>query len=133
MSASVMNNALRLVLAATLLVCAAQAAQAPDDKMMDAIKNNKVQIFSKSYCPFCKKTKQLFANLDVDFHVDELDQMEDGAAVQQELMKLSGQRTVPNVFIGGKHVGGNDDCQRAFQDGKLSVLLKEAGVKHKEL
>jgi len=116
--------------AACLLVLADDAA---GDKMRDSITNNKVQIFSKSYCPFCKNTKKIFNEMKVDFHVDELDQMPDGAAIQQELLKLTGQRTVPNVFINGKHLGGNDDTVGAKNSGKLVTMLKEAGVEVGEL
>ena len=55
----------------------------------------------------------------------ELDQREDGAAVQSALAELTGQRTVPNVFIKGKHLGGNDDTQRANSDGSLLQMLSE--------
>lgn len=52
------------------------------------------------------------------------DQMDDGADIQGSLLELSGQRTVPNVFIKGKHVGGNDDCQGLAKSGKLAEMLK---------
>jgi glutaredoxin 3 len=43
--------------------------------------------------------------------------------VQDELEMLTGQRTVPNVFIGGVHLGGNDDTQNAAASGKLQEML----------
>jgi glutaredoxin len=46
-----------------------------------------------------------------------------GADLQAELAALSGQRTVPNVFVGGEHLGGNDDAQKAAKDGTLQALL----------
>ena len=80
---------------------------------------------SKSYCPFCAQTKKLFAsefpNADVAIH--ELDQMNNGALVQRTLMQMTGQRTVPNVFVKGQHVGGNDDTEAAFRSGKLQSML----------
>ncbi|KAJ1488818.1 glutaredoxin, partial [Baffinella frigidus] len=85
-------------------------------------------VFSKSYCPHCKNTKQLLTGLGISFNADELDQMHDGPQIQQELMKLTGQRTVPNVFINGKHLGGNDDLMAARNSGKLKTLLQGAGV-----
>ena len=49
--------------------------------------------------------------------------MENGAIIQKALHETTGQRTVPNIFINGKHIGGNDIIQRAAQSGQLEVLL----------
>ncbi|CAN0024378.1 unnamed protein product [Ectocarpus fasciculatus] len=88
-----------------------------------AIQENKVMIFSKSYCPHCKKTKKLFSGMGIKPTVFEIDRHEDGPEVQSALQSLTGQRTVPNVFINGIHVGGNDDTQRALSSGELQKLL----------
>ena len=56
----------------------------------------------------------------------ELNEREDGAEVQAALAELTGQRTVPNVFIKGQHLGGNDDTQRAARSGKLQELLAKS-------
>lgn len=82
-----------------------------------------VVVFSKSYCPFCKKTKDLFEDLKVDATVYELNQMDDGADIQSALLELTGQNTVPNVFIKGEHIGGNDDCQKAAKAGTLQEKI----------
>lgn len=83
---------------------------------------------SKSYCPFCKNSKAIFDDLKVEYHADELDQMPDGAAIQDELAKMTGQRTVPSIFIGGVHVGGNDSLEHAKSAGKLPKLFESAGI-----
>jgi glutaredoxin 3 len=54
------------------------------------------------------------------FHSD------DGAAIQDALQEMTNQRSVPNVFIGKKHIGGNSDLQA--QKGQLPTLLKQAGA-----
>eukprot|EP00588_Corethron_pennatum_P015641 CAMPEP_0194272542 /NCGR_PEP_ID=MMETSP0169-20130528/6085_1 /TAXON_ID=218684 /ORGANISM="Corethron pennatum, Strain L29A3" /LENGTH=152 /DNA_ID=CAMNT_0039015237 /DNA_START=119 /DNA_END=580 /DNA_ORIENTATION=- len=87
------------------------------------IDSNDVMVFSKSSCPFCKKTKKLFVELGVDAKVIELNQIDDGEAVQAALLEISGQRTVPNVFIKGKHVGGNSEVQAANKSGQLKEML----------
>jgi glutaredoxin 3 len=46
-----------------------------------------------------------------------------GADIQNALADLSGQRTVPNVFIKGEHLGGNDDTQNAVKTGELQKML----------
>lgn len=46
-----------------------------------------------------------------------------GAEIQNALLAKTGQKTVPNVFVGGKHVGGASDTEAAFKDGSLQGLL----------
>mmetsp|Transcript_13964 Transcript_13964/g.23830 ORF Transcript_13964/g.23830 Transcript_13964/m.23830 type:complete len:111 (-) Transcript_13964:179-511(-) len=88
------------------------------------IESNEVVVFSKSYCPFCTSTKQLLSSKNIDAKIIELDQMDNGPEVQGALLDISGQRTVPNVFIKGTHLGGNDDTQAAARSGKLDEMLK---------
>ncbi|KAF8195130.1 thioredoxin-like protein, partial [Pholiota molesta] len=94
----------------------------------DSIAKDKVVIFSKTYCPYCKKVKDLFAEKfpDVEAHVYELDERKDGSAIQDYLYEKTGQRTVPSVFVGSKHIGGNDDTQAAFRSGELPKLIESA-------
>ncbi|ORY92154.1 thioredoxin-like protein [Syncephalastrum racemosum] len=87
------------------------------------IAENKVAVFSKSYCPYCKRAKDLLDQLKIEYYAIELDVEADGAAIQAYLQELSGQRTVPNIFINGKHVGGCDDLFEAKSSGKLQQLL----------
>ncbi|KAI9318713.1 glutaredoxin-1 [Dichotomocladium elegans] len=89
----------------------------------DAIKHNKVAVFSKSYCPYCVRAKALLEKLGVEFYHIELDQEENGAEIQDYLHKKTGQRTVPNIFINQKHIGGCDDLMAAYNSGSLKKLL----------
>ena len=57
--------------------------------------------------------------------------MADGAERQAALLQISGQRTVPNIFINGKHLGGNSDLCDALEDGELQELLDAAQVTYK--
>jgi len=68
-------------------------------------------------------TKIGLENLKIDAKVIELDEVDSGAAIQDVLAELSGQRTVPNVFVKGEHLGGNDDTQAAIASGKLKEML----------
>lgn len=82
-------------------------------------------VFSKSYCPYCKATKDLLNKLGVkDSKIFELDNMDEGSDMQQYLAEKTGQRTVPNVFISGDHIGGNSDLQALNEKGQLKKLLK---------
>eukprot|EP00540_Astrosyne_radiata_P023847 CAMPEP_0116833296 /NCGR_PEP_ID=MMETSP0418-20121206/6359_1 /TAXON_ID=1158023 /ORGANISM="Astrosyne radiata, Strain 13vi08-1A" /LENGTH=65 /DNA_ID=CAMNT_0004462733 /DNA_START=197 /DNA_END=394 /DNA_ORIENTATION=- len=60
---------------------------------------------------------------DVDTVIYELDRMRNGSAIQETLYAKTGQRTVPNVWIRGKHLGGNDDTQAAAMSGTLNQML----------
>jgi len=61
--------------------------------------------------------------MNIPAKIIELDNMDNGPEVQAALLDISGQRTVPNVFIKGKHLGGNDDSQAAARSGKLQEML----------
>lgn len=52
--------------------------------------------------------------------------IDDGSAIQSALAELTGQSTVPNIFIAKKHIGGNSDLQA--KKGDLPNLLKSAGA-----
>lgn len=79
----------------------------------------------QSFCPFCKKTKTLLTDKGVEFKLYELNEMDDGAEIQDALLEISGQKTVPNVFINGVHVGGNSETQDAEKSGKLDEMLSK--------
>ncbi|KAI9030961.1 glutaredoxin-1 [Phycomyces nitens] len=89
----------------------------------DSIANNKVVVFSKSYCPYCTKAKKILAEFDVEVFIVELDKHADGAAIQNYLLTLTGQRTVPNIFINTKHIGGCDSLTAIYNSGELKKLL----------
>ncbi|CAM9239904.1 unnamed protein product, partial [Heterosigma akashiwo] len=76
-------------------------------------------VFSKTYCPYCTKAKTALQSTGAKFEVVELDTMSDGGAIQSALSSLTGRRTVPNVFIGGKTVGGGDDVEGLRESGTL--------------
>jgi len=93
-------------------------------KAQDIIDNHAVAVFSKSYCPYCNATKRLLSQMGAKYYAIELDQVDDGAAIQDALEEMTQQRSVPNVFIDKKHIGGNSDLQA--RKGELPTLLKEA-------
>ena len=100
------------------------AATSPiEARVQTLIKENKVMIFSKSYCPFCKKTKKLFHSKGVQFESLELDQDASGESIQATLLKMTEQSTVPSVFIAARHCGGNDSIQASAKSGVLKQML----------
>ena len=92
------------------------------------IASAKIVVYSKSGCPFAGRTKEMLRAANVTFLLRELDQMNNGSDVQNKLKQISGQSTVPNIFIAGKHVGGNSEVQAAKTSGALKMMLDAAGV-----
>ena len=76
-----------------------------------------------SHTSYCTKAKDLFTSLNLPFHHLDLDLLPNGADIQAELAEFSGQRTVPNIFIKGKHVGGCDKVHQLHAEGKLLSML----------
>ena len=117
---------------------AEQGTRGGDPKMMagaaeaqqlitDMTQQHDVTVFSKSTCPFCTRVKGMLDEYKLDdVAVVELNEREDGGEIQDTLLEMTGQRTVPNVFIGGKHIGGCDDTMKLHNDGELETLLKSA-------
>jgi len=87
-------------------------------------------IFSKSYCPYCDKVKQLFKSLGVfeKAHFVELDNVSNGNELQDAMAKEAGARSVPQVFIDGEKIGGCDDTHALNSKGLLVPKLKKAGL-----
>lgn len=80
-----------------------------------------VEIYTTQICGFCHAAKRLLSAKGVSYA--EVDVMADPARRAEMTQRAMGGRTVPQVFINGKHVGGNDDLQALERAGKLDALL----------
>lgn len=80
-----------------------------------------VTIYTKSYCPYCHRAKQLLHELGVE-NFTEIDAEADPAAFE-EVKRQTGRHTVPQIFIGQTHVGGFSDMDDLHRQGKLTALL----------
>ncbi|EMD42180.1 hypothetical protein CERSUDRAFT_90784 [Gelatoporia subvermispora B] len=102
-----------------------QRIMAAKDLVDSAVSQNKIVVFSKSYCPYCKRAKALLSSKfpSVPTAVYELDEREDGSDIQSYLLEKTGQRTVPNIFISQQHVGGSDALAALDSEGKLADLV----------
>lgn len=95
--------------------------------MKKTVTENPVVVYSKTWCSYSSEVKSLFKKLGVEPLVIELDEMgAQGPQVQKLLERLTGQHTVPNVFIGGKHIGGCSETVKLHRKGELEPLLAEA-------
>jgi len=72
------------------------------------LQESKVVIFSKSYCPYCNRIKDLFKSINQEFTAVELDKRADGDNIKKELLSRTGLAIIPSVFVAGNHVGGYD-------------------------
>jgi glutaredoxin len=91
-----------------------------------------VIIFSKSYCPFSKKAKGILLDkykIVPAPYVVELDQHPHGSEIQDELQRTTGRRTVPNVLINGRSIGGGDDVAELDTSGHLVDKVRSIGGK----
>lgn len=80
-----------------------------------------VEIYTTKTCPYCVRAKNLLNAKDVDFK--EIDVTGDDAGREALLKKSNGMRTVPQIFINGKHIGGSDDLYALEDKGELDKLL----------
>ncbi|KAL2556958.1 monothiol glutaredoxin-S12 [Forsythia ovata] len=103
---------------------------AREDTVKKTVSENPVVVYSKTWCSYSSEVKYLFKSLGVEPRVIELDELgSEGSQLQKTLEKLTGQHTVPNVFIGGRHIGGCTDTVKLHQEGELEPLLSEAGAR----
>ena len=97
-------------------------------KAQDVIATSDIAVFSKVSCGFSSRAKRAIARAVPDAKermvVIELDMEPDGREVQAALLELTGQRTVPNIFVKGKHVGGCDDTMEMLASGAFTRMLE---------
>ena len=81
----------------------------------------KVEIYTKAFCPYCTRAKQLLTSKRAQF--EEFDISMGGPKRAEMIQRANGGTTVPQIFIDGKHVGGSDDLAALERQGKLDALL----------
>ncbi|WP_109807687.1 glutaredoxin 3 [Sphingosinithalassobacter portus] len=81
----------------------------------------KVEIYTKAFCPYCSRAKNLLASKGAEY--EEFDITMGGPKRQEMLDRANGGTTVPQIFIDGTHVGGSDDLAALERDGKLDAML----------
>lgn len=90
-------------------------------QMSDADGTPKVEIYTKWGCGFCARAKGLLGSMGVEF--EEYDITMGGPLRAEMLARSNDGTTVPQIFIGGVHVGGSDDLAGLERTGKLDMLL----------
>ena len=80
-----------------------------------------VTLYVSGWCPYCERAKGLLAQKHVVF--SEIN-VEDDDKFREEMIARSNRRTVPQIFIGDKHVGGCDDLFELDRSGELDRLIQ---------
>jgi len=80
-----------------------------------------IQIYTTDMCPYCMRAKALLKQKGADYK--EIDVSYDPAERNRMMERAGGRRTVPQIFIAGKHIGGCDDLYALNARGGLDPLL----------
>ncbi|EEX64475.1 glutaredoxin 3 [Vibrio metoecus] len=82
----------------------------------------KIEIYTKSYCPYCKAAKQTLTSMGLSYHEIEVS---DSQILLREMVNRSLRRTVPQIFVGDIHIGGHDDLMAAIKNGQFKQVLTQ--------
>ncbi len=85
----------------------------------------RVEIYTTEYCPYCIRARMLLLDKGVEF--EEIDVGDNPALRAQMVERAGGRRTVPEIFINGRIIGGYDELRALEMEGRLDALLAEFG------
>lgn len=80
-----------------------------------------IEIYTKFFCPYCTRAKALLDGKGAPY--EEIDVTMDRAGFDAMVARAGGRRTVPQIFIDGRHIGGSDDLAALDAKGGLDPLL----------
>jgi glutaredoxin 3 len=80
-----------------------------------------IEIYTQPWCPFCERAMQILSTKGMEFR--EIDAPNGSAARREARERSGGQTSVPQIFIGGTHIGGCDDLVALDRAGKLDTIL----------
>ncbi len=114
----------------------ASAEQVVDRALADA--DNPVVLFALEWCEFCWAIRKLFGELDIPYTAHDLDSVayqdnDLGGKIRAVLNARVGSNTIPQIFIGGKHIGGATDTFEAYKSGELQKRLARVGIQAGDL
>ena len=124
----------------------AKDATAPtlDESALDFVKQatsdseNPIVLFALEWCEFCWSVRKLFARLEIPYQAIDLDSVQYqennlGGKIRAVLLDQLGSPTIPQIFIGGKHIGGATDLFAAYKNGALEALLVTHQISMKDM
>jgi len=80
-----------------------------------------IELYTTMFCPYCARARSLLQKKGVSF--TDIDVMVDDDKREEMVARAGGRRTVPQIFIDGRHIGGSDELVALDRDGKLDPLL----------
>ena len=83
----------------------------------------RILMYSTRICPYCIRAEQLLAKKGIAPDQIEKIRVDDHPEQREEMIRITGRRTVPQIFIGERHVGGFDDLAEMDAAGELDPLL----------
>jgi glutaredoxin 3 len=84
----------------------------------------RILMYSTRVCPYCVRAEQLLAKKGINADQIEKIRVDDHPEQRAEMMRITGRRTVPQIFIGDRHIGGFDDMAALDAAGELDPLLR---------
>jgi glutaredoxin 3 len=81
----------------------------------------KVRMYAADWCPYCRRAEALLRSKGADIEKIDVDR---NPALKDEMIAMTGRRTVPQIFIGESHIGGCDDLHALNDAGGLDPLLQ---------
>jgi len=99
---------------------------------------NPIVLFALEWCEFCWSVRKLFAKLEVPYRAIDLDSVQYqennlGGKIRAVLLDQLGSPTIPQIYIGGKHIGGATDLFAAYKNSELSALLASHDISMKAM
>lgn len=82
-----------------------------------------IEVYTQPWCPYCSQAVRLLQRKGAAFHEIKAP---NGSAERAEAVRRSGRTTVPQIFIGDRHIGGCDDLMALDRSGRLDPLLTAA-------
>jgi glutaredoxin 3 len=83
----------------------------------------RIVMYATSWCPYCARARRLLQSKGAQFEEIDIDEQPEARA--EMITRSGGRRTVPQIFIGDRHIGGSDDLHALDASGGLDPLLKE--------
>jgi len=84
----------------------------------------RIRMYSTRICPYCIRAEQLLAKKGIAAEQIEKIRVDDHPELRDEMIRITGRRTVPQIFIGERHVGGFDDLAELDAAGELDPMLQ---------
>ncbi len=86
----------------------------------EIMKTPDIKVYSGRLCSYCNAAKRLLDNKGVKYREILVD---NDPSIREEMERLSGRTSIPQIFIGDTHVGGFDDLAELNREGKLNGML----------